>query len=60
MAGSDVRAKDYCHRFCRCWSARIRQVQVKTTTGSPRITFTDGNGGTPCLTWTWTLQIHIL
>ena len=25
--------------------ARIRQVQVKTTTGSPRITFTDGNGG---------------
>ena len=26
--------------------ARIRQVQVKTTTGSPRLTFTDGNGGT--------------
>ena len=25
--------------------ARIRQVQVKTTTGSPRITFTDGVGG---------------
>ena len=25
--------------------ARIRQVQVKTTTGSPRITFTDGDGG---------------
>jgi len=25
--------------------ARIRQVQVKTTTGTPRLTFTDGNGG---------------
>tara|TARA_R100001369_G_C3202458_1_gene146111 strand:- start:107 stop:376 length:270 start_codon:yes stop_codon:yes gene_type:complete len=25
--------------------ARIRQVQIKTTTGSPRITFTNGNGG---------------
>jgi hypothetical protein len=46
MAGSDVRSK----RLTATGSAgigpaRIRQVQVKTTTGSPRITFTDGNGG---------------
>ena len=50
MAGSDVRSK----RLTATGSAgvgpaRIRQVQVKTTTGSPRITFTDGNGGTTVL-----------
>jgi hypothetical protein len=25
--------------------ARIRQIQVLTTTGAPRLTITDGNGG---------------
>ena len=50
MAGSDVRSK----RLTATGSAavgpaRIRQVQVKTTTGSPRITFTDGNGGSVVL-----------
>ena len=41
MAGSDVRSK----RLTATGSAgvgpaRIRQVQIKTTTGTPRITFT--------------------
>ena len=50
MAGSDVRTK----RLTATGSAavgpaRIRQIQVKTTTGSPRLTFTDGNGGTTVL-----------
>ena len=50
MAGSDVRSK----RLTAAGSAgvgpaRIRQVQVKTTTGSPRITVTDGHGGTTVL-----------
>ena len=29
--------------------ARIRQVQVLSTTGSPRLTITDGNGGSTVL-----------
>ena len=46
MAGSDVRSK----RLTATGSAglgpaRIRQVQVKTTTGSPRSTVTDGDSG---------------
>ncbi len=46
MAGSDVRTK----RLTATGSAavgpaRIRQIQVKTTTGSPRLTFTNGSGG---------------
>jgi hypothetical protein len=46
MAGSDVKAK----RLTGTGSAgvgvaRIRQVQVKTDTGSPRLTISDGNGG---------------
>jgi hypothetical protein len=50
MAGSDVKSK----RLSSTGSAgvgpaRIRQVQIKTTTGSPRITFTDGNGGSTVL-----------
>ena len=50
MAGSDVRTK----RLIATGSAavgpaRIRQIQVKTTTGSPRLTFTDGNGGATVL-----------
>ena len=50
MAGSDVKTV----RLTATGSAnigpvRIRQVQVKTTSGSPRITFTDGNGGSTVL-----------
>ena len=50
MSGSDVRSK----RITATGSvgvgpARIRQVQVKTTTGSPRLTITDGNGGSVAL-----------
>lgn len=50
MSGSDVRSK----RLTATGSAgigpaRIRQVQVKTTTGSPRVTFTDANGGSVVL-----------
>ena len=50
MAGSDVKSK----RLSSTGSAgvgpaRIRQVQIKTTTGSPRITFTDGSGGSTVL-----------
>jgi hypothetical protein len=29
--------------------ARIRQIQVLTTTGTPRLTVTDGNGGSTVL-----------
>jgi hypothetical protein len=29
--------------------ARIRQIQVLTTTGAPRLTITDGNGGATVL-----------
>jgi hypothetical protein len=29
--------------------ARIRQIQVLTTTGTPRLTITDGNGGATVL-----------
>jgi hypothetical protein len=29
--------------------ARIRQIQLKSTTGTPRLTFTDGNGGATVL-----------
>jgi len=29
--------------------ARIRQIQVLTTTGTPRLTITDGNGGSTVL-----------
>jgi hypothetical protein len=50
MAGSDVRSK----RVTATGSlsvgpARIRQVQIQTTTGSPRFTITDGNGGSVVL-----------
>jgi hypothetical protein len=46
MAGSDVKAK----RVTGTGSlgvgpARIRQIQVLSTTGTPRLTVTDGNGG---------------
>ncbi len=50
MAGSDVNAK----RLTATGSAgvgpaRIRQIQVLTTTGTPRLTITDGNGGSTVL-----------
>ncbi len=46
MAGSDVKAKRFSGtRSAGVGVARIRQVQVKTTTGSPRLTISDGNGG---------------
>jgi len=50
MAGSDVRSK----RLTATGSvgvgpARIRQIQVLTTTGTPRLTITDGNGGATVL-----------
>jgi hypothetical protein len=50
MAGSDVKAK----RLTATGSAgvgpaRIRQIQVLTTTGAPRLTVTDGNGGATVL-----------
>ena len=50
MSGSDVKAK----RLAATGSAgvgpaRIRQIQVLTTTGTPRLTITDGNGGATVL-----------
>lgn len=50
MASSDVKTK----RLSATGSAgvgpaRIRQLQVKTTTGTPRLTMTDGNGGATVL-----------
>lgn len=46
MASSDIKSK----RVTATGSlavgpARIRQIQVLTTTGTPRLTITDGNGG---------------
>ena len=46
MAGSDVKSK----RLTSATSAgvgpaRIRQLQIKTTTGTPRLTVSDGDGG---------------
>jgi hypothetical protein len=50
MADSDVKSK----RVTATGSlgvgpARIRQIQLKTTTGTPRLTVTDGNGGSTVL-----------
>ena len=50
MAGSDVRSK----RLTGTGSvgvgpARIRQIQILTTSGTPRLTITDGNGGATVL-----------
>lgn len=50
MAGSDVKAK----RLVATGSAavgpaRIRQIQVLSSTGAPRLTITDGNGGATVL-----------
>lgn len=50
MADSDVRSK----RITATGSlavgpARIRQIQLKTGSGTPRLTITDGNGGSTVL-----------
>ena len=50
MADSDVKSK----RITATGSlavgpARIRQIQLKSTTGTPRLTITDGNGGSTVL-----------
>ena len=50
MADSDVRSK----RITGTGSlgvgpARIRQIQLTTTTGTPRLTVTDGSGGSTVL-----------
>ena len=50
MADSDVRSK----RVTATGSlsvgpARIRQIQLKTTSGTPRLTITDGTGGATVL-----------
>ncbi len=46
MAGSDVRTKRLTGTgSAAVGPARIRQIQVKTTTGSPRLTITNGSGG---------------
>ena len=50
MAGSDVQSKRLTGTgSAAVGPARIRQVQIKTTTGSPRFTVTDGNGGATVL-----------
>jgi len=50
MADSDVKSK----RITATGSvgvgpARIRQIQLKTASGTPRLTITDGNGGSTVL-----------
>jgi len=50
MASSDVKSK----RLTATGSAglgpvRVRQIQVLTTTGTPRLTVTDGDGGATVL-----------
>ncbi len=50
MADSDVKSK----RITATGSvgvgpARIRQIQLKTAAGTPRLTITDGNGGSTVL-----------
>ena len=50
MAGSDVQSKRLTATgSAGVGSARIRQIQVLTTTGTPRLTITDGNGGATVL-----------
>jgi len=50
MAGSDIRTKRLTGTgSAAVGPARIRQLQIKTTTGSPRLTVTDGNGGATVL-----------
>lgn len=50
MANSDVKAKRLTGTgSASVGPARIRQIQVLTTTGTPRLTVTDGNGGATVL-----------
>ena len=50
MASSDVKTKRLSATgSAGVGAARIRQLQVKTTTGTPRLTMTDGNGGSTVL-----------
>ena len=50
MAGSDVKAKRITSTgSAAVGPARIRQIQVLSTTGTPRLTITDGNGGSTVL-----------
>jgi len=50
MANSDVRSKRLTGTgSAAVGPARIRQIQVLTTTGTPRLTITDGDGGSTVL-----------
>ena len=50
MAGSDVKAKRITSTgSAAVGPARIRQIQVLSATGTPRLTITDGNGGATVL-----------
>lgn len=50
MAGSDVKAKRITGTgSASVGPARIRQIQVLSTTGTPRLTITNGNGGATVL-----------
>lgn len=50
MSGSDVKTKRLTGTgSASVGPARIRQIQVLTTTGSPRLTITDGSGGATVL-----------
>jgi hypothetical protein len=50
MAGSDVRSKRVTGTgSLSVGPARIRQIQLKTASGTPRLTITDGSGGSTVL-----------
>ena len=50
MADSDVRSKRVTGTgSLAVGPARIRQIQLKTASGTPRLTITDGNGGATVL-----------
>jgi hypothetical protein len=50
MANSDVKSKRLTGTgSASVGPARIRQIQVLSTTGSPRLTITDGSGGSTVL-----------
>ena len=50
MSNSDVKAKRLTGTgSAAVGPARIRQIQVLTTTGTPRLTITDGDGGSTVL-----------
>jgi len=50
MADSDVRSKRVTGTgSLAVGPARIRQIQLKTASGTPRLTVTDGNGGATVL-----------